>query len=423
MEHRSRLASSWGADHSTLALVLAGGHGKRLRGLTEWRAKPAVPFGGHYRTVDFTLSNCLNSGIRRVALLTQYKSQSLIRHIHHSWGFLRRELDEFIEIWPAQQRLGERWYSGTVDAVHQNRDLIEALDPEVVLVLAGDHVYSMDYSRLLEQHAAKRADLTVACVEVPIGDGSNFGIVGADRDGRVRSFVEKPEHPSPAPGKYEVALASMGVYVFDRSFLFECMDRDAADDRSTHDFGYSLLPSALESARVFAHDFRDARNPALPGYWRDVGTVESYWQAHMDLLDEPPKLDLYDESWPIRTERSVQPPARIAGRVRVSSAILAPGCVVCGDVYRSVVSTGASIGGHSRVSESVLLPGCSIGKNCVIDRVIVDSGCEIPDNTVIGSTVVGDSEGAYFLSPSGVVLVPRGRVVPHRRMAAARMVA
>jgi glucose-1-phosphate adenylyltransferase len=423
MEQFSRIASSKGANAATLALVLAGGSGKRLRGLTEWRAKPAVPFGGHYRTVDFTLSNCLNSGVRQIALLTQYKSQSLIRHIHHSWGFLRRELDEFIEIWPAQQRLGERWYAGTVDAVYQNRDLIEALDPDLILVLAGDHIYSMDYSRMIAEHIAHRADVTVGCVEVPAAEVHGFGILGVDRDARIRSFVEKPDRPPPSAVRHDVALASMGIYVFDRSFLFERMERDAADERSRHDFGYSLIPAAIGTARAFAYDFRDARDPELPGYWRDVGTVDSYWRAHMDLLEEPPRLDLYDASWPIWTERSGHAPARVASRVRVSSAILAPGCVVSGDVYRSVVSTGCRIGARSRISECVLLPGCSIGQNCVLDRVIVDCNCEIPDNSVIGGSLVEGTDSGYFLSPAGVVLVPHGGPTPRHRTAAARMVA
>jgi glucose-1-phosphate adenylyltransferase len=423
MEQFSRIVSGKGANCATLALVLAGGSGKRLRGLTEWRAKPAVPFGGHYRTVDFTLSNCLNSGVRQIALLTQYKSQSLIRHIHHSWGFLRRELDEFIEIWPAQQRLGERWYAGTVDAVYQNRDLIEALDPDLILVLAGDHVYSMDYSKMIEQHLANRAHVTVGCVEVPLAEARSFGILGVDRDARIRSFIEKPDRPLPPSGKRDVALASMGIYVFDRSFLFERMERDAADERSCHDFGYSLIPGAIVTARAFAYEFRDSRDPRMPGYWRDVGTVDNYWRAHMDLLEEPPKLDLYDESWPIWTERSGYAPARVASRVRVSSAILAPGCVVSGDVYRSVVSTGCRIGARSRISECVLLPGSSVGKNCVLDRVIVDSQCEIPDNTVIGGTLLDGSGAGYYLSPSSVVLVPHSGRAPRPGTAAARLVA
>ncbi len=423
MEQASRAATDRAREGDTLALVLAGGSGTRLRGLTEWRAKPAVPFAGHYRTVDFTLSNCVNSGLRRIALLTQYKSQSLIRHIQRSWGILHRELGEFVEIWPAQQRLGERWYAGTVDALYQNRDLIEALAPDHVLVLAGDHVYAMDYSRMIAQHIANRADLTVGCVEVPVEDAQGFGIVGIDRDGRVRSFVEKPERPAPAPGRRDVTLASMGIYVFERDFLFEQMERDADDADSTHDFGYSLLPSAIPSGRVFAYSFRDPRDPRLPGYWRNVGTVDTYWQAHMELLEEPARLDLHDEAWPIRGERDGLPPARITGPVRIGASILAPGAVVAGNVYRSIVSSGCRIGAHSRINECVLLPGCSVGRNCSLDRVVLDSGCIVPDNSVIGANLLDAAETKYHLSRRGIVLVPNEAAVAGRTTAAARKVA
>src|SRR5690606_27676021 len=337
-----------------LALILAGGNGTRLMGLTEWRAKPAVPFGGHYRTVDFTLSNCINSDIRRIALLTQYKSQSLIRHVERGWGFLRRELGEFIELWPAQQRCGERWYSGTVDAVHQNRDLIEAIDPKYVMVLAGDHVYAMDYSRMLDAHIEHGADITVGCVEVPLSEAHSFGIVGVDRNLRVRSFVEKPDRPEPSPESRD-ALASMGIYVFDRETLFERLDSDGADPCSAHDFGYSVLPNAIGEAHVFAYLFRTPDGKTR-GYWRDVGTVDSYWAAHMDLLDDSgPKLDLFDASWPIWTHVERCAPARISHSVRVSASIVGQGATIAGNVYHSVVSTGCEIGAHSHIKDSVLL--------------------------------------------------------------------
>ena len=392
-----------------LALILAGGTGTRLKGLTEWRAKPAVPFGGHYRTVDFTLSNCINSDIRRIALLTQYKSQSLIRHVQGAWSFLRPELGEFIEIWPAQQRAGERWYTGTVDAVHQNRDLIEALDPEHVLVLAGDHVYAMDYSLMLAEHAANRAEITVGCVEVPVHEAQSLGIVGVDRGGRVRSFVEKPERPLPSPGRCNVTLASMGIYVFNRAALFERLERDAADPDSSHDFGYSVLPTAISSARVFAYIFRNRENGG-PAYRRDVGTVDSYWSAHMDLLDDPPKIDLLDASWPIWTHNERCAPARISSSVRVSASIIGQGSNVAGDIYHSVVSTDCHVGAHSRIKDCVLLPNVRIGRNCSLDRVVVDSRCVIPDNTVVGGDLFEEC-AAYErdVSSRGVVLVTRRR--------------
>src|SRR5690606_32902331 len=267
MENSSRSASRRETSR-TLALILAGGNGTRLKGLTEWRAKPAVPFGGHHRAIDFTLSNCINSDIRRIALLTQYKSQSLIRHVQQGWDFLRRELGEFIEIWPAQQRCGERWYMGAVDPGHQHRDLIGALDPDHVLVLARDHGSSIDYSRMLEAHVAARAEITVGCVEVPIDEARRtYGIIGMDRDGRVRSFDEKPDRPQPTPGRSDMTLASMGIYVFERDTLFELLEDDAADPDSAHDFGYSLLPKSISTARVHGYPFR-ARNGTGPGYWR-----------------------------------------------------------------------------------------------------------------------------------------------------------
>lgn len=420
MESSSRSASRRGSN--TLALILAGGCGSRLKGLTEWRAKPAVPFGGHHRTIDFTLSNCINSDIRRVALLTQYKSQSLIRHVQQGWAFARREFGEFIEIWPAQQRRGERWYSGTVDAVHQNRDLIESLDPDYVLVLAGDHVYSMDYSRMIEAHAHNRADISVGCIEVPIDEARRtYGIVGMDRDGRVRSFVEKPDRPQPSPGRPDVTLASMGIYVFSREALFEHLDEDAADPDSAHDFGYSLLPKAISSSRVFGYPFR-ARGGTGPGYWRDVGTVDAYWSAHMDLLrDDGPKVDLFDPAWPIWTHVDRCAPARISHSVRVSASIVGQGSIIAGDVHHSIVSAGCEIGAHSRIRNSVLLPNVKVGRNCVLDRVVVDSRCTIPDNTVIGADLFEDSGRCdRYVSPGGIVLVT-ARAAPSEETAARKV--
>lgn len=392
---------------SALALILAGGTGSRMKGLTQSRAKPAVPFGGHYRTIDFTLSNCINSDLRRIALLTQYKSQSLIRHIQQGWSFLRRDLGEFIEVWPAQQRCGERWYAGTVDAVHQNRDLIEALNPEHVLVLAGDHVYAMDYSLMLQAHAESGAEITVGCVEVPVEQAGSFGIVGTDRDFRVRSFVEKPEHPPQSRGRQGMTLASMGIYVFNRQTLFEWMERDAADPSSSHDFGYSVLPEAISSARVFAYVFRD-REHGGPAYWRDVGTVDSYWSAHMELLEDGPGIALADPSWPVWTHTEKCAPARISSAVRVSASIIGQGSDIAGDVHRSVVSTNCRVGAHSRLRDCVLLPDVTVGRNCSLERVVVDSRCVIPDNTVIGSELFEDGgPNELYVSPGGVVLVTR----------------
>lgn len=389
--------------NGTLALVLAGGNGSRLHGLTESRAKPAVPFGGHCRTVDFTLSNCVNSGIRRIAVLTQYKSQSLIRHIHQGWRFCRPELGEFLEIWPAQQRCGKRWYTGTADAVHQNRDLIAELDPDHVLVLAGDHVYAMDYGRMLESHRSKRADITIACVEVPLAEASAYGIVEQDESRRVLTFLEKPEHPTPIPGKPGLASASMGIYLFNRELLFDCLEKDAANPHSANDFGRSILPRALQEAQVYAHEFRDART-GTPMYWRDVGTIDGYWQAHMDLISDPPAFDLFDEEWPIWTHEPQGYPTRIANAVRVDASVLGRSCHIDGDISSSVLSANCRVDRGSKIKESVLLPNVRVGRSCWLDRVIVDSNCVIPDNTIITPAEL-PFECGYHVSRGGVVLL------------------
>jgi glucose-1-phosphate adenylyltransferase len=401
--------------------VLAGGTGTRLCALTDARAKPAVPFGGHYRTVDFTLSNCVNSGIRRIALLTQYKSQSLIRHAQRGWGFLRSELGELLEVWPAQQRQGERWYIGTVDAVHQNQDLIGALNPEYVLVLAGDHVYSMDYSLMLDQHAADGADLTVGCVHVPASECQAYGVVELDERRRLHTFVEKPDRPQPSQGQRATVLASMGIYVFSRDYLFECLNEDANDPDSVHDFGYSILPRSIGRGRVHGYVFRDGKRSA-PGYWRDVGTVDTYWAAHMDLLCDPPKLDLYDSSWPIWTHEMPAAPAQVGGTANISASILGRGCRVSGDLTRSVVSAGCVVGAHSRIESSVLLPNVRIGERCSLNRVIVDSDCTIPDDTVIGASVL-DDDSDHYVSPRGVVLVSSAQIAGEESSSAKRKVA
>jgi glucose-1-phosphate adenylyltransferase len=384
--------------HDTLALVLAGGSGTRLRELTSHRAKPAVPFGGHYRIVDFTLSNCVNSGIENVALLTQYKAQSLIRHVQRQWHAAGPGLADPIEIWPAQQRRGERWYAGTADAVHQNKDLIAALSPEYVLIVAGDHVYAMDYLPLLEAHVGRGADVTISCVEVPVGEAHAFGIVDVDAERRLRTFAEKPKRP-PA-GRRGVALASMGIYVFSTGFLFDCLEADARDPASRRDFGYSILPRIAGSAGVYAYVFGAGGERA---YWRDVGTVDSYWAAHMDLLAERPGLELDDRRWPLRGGAAAAPPAKLAPTATVAAAMISAGCVVEGHVYRSVVSTGCRIGAGSAIRDSVLLPHVSVGRNCVLERVIVDGRFRIPDGTVIDGGLL--DTGAYERTPGGVVLV------------------
>src|SRR3990172_7521318 len=297
----------------TLALVLAGGRGSRLQELTQRRAKPAVPFGGNYRIIDFTLSNCVNSGLRRIGVLTQYKAHDLIHHVRRAWGFLRPELDEFVELLPAQQRTaGESWYKGTADAVYQNLDIVRRHRPALILVLAGDHVYKMDYAKLLAWHVERAADATVACIEVPLHAAPAFGVMEIDRDHRVVGFLEKPEQPPCMPASPDRALASMGIYVFNAEFLYGLLDRDAGRQESRHDFGGDLLPNLVPRHRVFAYPFRQACvGGASAPYWRDVGTLDAYWAANLDLTDPVPGLDLYDPGWPICTDRRPRPPAEI----------------------------------------------------------------------------------------------------------------
>ncbi|MFM7272628.1 MAG: glucose-1-phosphate adenylyltransferase, partial [Gammaproteobacteria bacterium] len=324
----------------TLALVLAGGRGSRLKQLTDWRAKPAVPFGGKFRIVDFPLSNCINSGIRRIAVLTQYKSHSLLRHLQHGWSFLRAELGEFVELLPAQQRIETSWYEGTANAVLQNFDIIRHHDPAWVLILAGDHVYKMDYGTMLAAHVESGADVTVGCIEVPLAEASAFGVMAVDQDMRITEFAEKPEHPKPMPGKPEVALASMGIYVFSRQALFEELQRDNADPASSHDFGKDVIPAMLGRLRIHAFPFRDPQR-GEQAYWRDVGTVDSFWEANRELIGITPDLDLYDRSWPIWTWQEQAPPAKFVfddeGRRGMAvDSMVSGGCIISGaQVFRS----------------------------------------------------------------------------------------
>ena len=371
----------------TIALILAGGNGTRLGELTRWQCKPAISFGGHFRNIDFTLSNCVNSGVRRVAVLTQYKAQSLINHIGAGWGFLARPLGEFIDVWPAQQRLHTSWYVGTADAVHQNLDLLATLGSRYTLVLAGDHVYKMNYRVLLEQHAQSGADVTVACVPVPVEESASFGVLGVDERRRVCSFIEKPQHSSLGLTGQRTVLASMGVYVFNTEYLERQLRRDAQDTTSAHDFGRDILPRAVREDHVAAFAFVDANGE--PGYWRDVGTLEAYWQAHMELLAATPPIELYDPTWPIITLPEQLPPARLvyaAGRHGfVANSLLAGGVVVRGaTVTNSVLAGNVQVAEGTLLDESVVLPGARIGANCKLRRVIVDAGVVIPDGVTVG---------------------------------------
>jgi glucose-1-phosphate adenylyltransferase len=392
---------------------MAGGSGSRLGELTRWHAKPALPFGGQYRNIDFPLSNCINSGIRRITLLTQYKAHSLIQHVQLGWSFLRPDMGEFVELWPAQQRRGEGWYAGTADAVYQNIDLIAAYAPEYVLVLAGDHVYKMDYAAMLEAHASSGADVTVGCVEVPVEEASSFGVMATDAAGWVRRFDEKPARPAPLPHDPRLALASMGIYVFGRRFLIDSLEADARNPRSNRDFGRDVLPSLIGRQRVLAHALGGRGGKA---YWRDVGTVDSYWQANMELLADEPPLDLHDRSWPIRTHHPQCPPPRFLGEGSALRSIVCGGCDVAGRVERSVLGNDCRVGRGSVVEETVVFPDVVIGRDCRIRRAIIDSGCVVPDNTVIGDDLL-DAAGCYEVSPRGVMLVTAsmlGRLLEQR---------
>ena len=368
-----------------VALILAGGNGTRLGELTRWQCKPALSFAGHYRNIDFTLSNCVHSSVRRVAVLTQYKSHTLIKHLTRGWNHLSARLGEFIEVWPAQQRLSTAWYAGTADAVYQNLDVLSAYGRKYTLVLAGDHIYQMDYRALLARHAASGAAVTVACVPVALEEAGSFGVVGAD-GGRVRSFIEKP-----APGALDTAadhvLASMGVYVFDTDFLSDRLLRDACNAESSHDFGRDILPVAVHHDHVAVFAFTD--DAGRPRYWRDVGTLDAYWRAHMELLAEEPALDLNDPRWPVLTYAEPLPPARLLGggrrRPSVSNSLLSAGVVVRGaSVERCVLSTGVTIEADCVLEEAVVLPGARIAPGCRLRRVIIDAESCVPEGTVIG---------------------------------------
>jgi glucose-1-phosphate adenylyltransferase len=411
---------------STVAMILAGGRGVRLGALTDWRAKPAVPFGGKFRIIDFALSNCVNSGVRRIGVLTQYKAQSLIRHVQNGWGFLDGRLGEFVELMPAQQRVWTEWYRGTADAVYQNLDILRRQDPRYVLVLAGDHVYKMDYSKLLADHVRRGADMTVPCVEVPLGQASAFGVMTIDEERRVRSFAEKPAHPSPMPGRADAALASMGIYVFNAPFLYEALARDADDPGSSHDFGKDVIPRLIASGcRVFAHRFADSCVNMSEGrpYWRDVGTVDAYWEANMELVKVTPDLNLYDKDWPIWTWQVQLPPAKFVfddddRRGMAVDSMVSGGCVISGSgLRRSLLFSDVHVHSYCTIEDAVVLPNVDIGRHCVLKRVVIDRYCRIPPGTEIGVDPAEDRKRFHVTEKGIVLVVPEmlGQRVHHAR--------
>jgi glucose-1-phosphate adenylyltransferase len=397
-----------------MAYVLAGGRGSRLLELTDWRAKPAVFFGGTSRIIDFALSNALNSGIRRIGVATQYKAHSLIRHLQRGRNFFRAERNESFDILPASQRVsGGAWYAGTADAVYQNIDIIESYAPRYIVILAGDHVYKMDYEPMLVQHVEQKADVTIACFALPVGEASGFGIMHVDEYDRILSFVEKPEHPPSMPGNPGMALASMGIYVFDTGFLIEQLRRDAAEAESSHDFGKDLIPCIVRNGKAIAHHFARScvRNSGQGScYWRDVGTLDAYWAANMDLTDVVPQLDLYDRTWPIWTFAEINPPAKFVHdqhgrRGHAISSLVSGGCIVSGATVRhSLLFTRVHLRSYAQVDNAVILPEVEIGRGARLSRVIVDRGVRIPDGLVVGEDPQFDA-ARFRRTDAGVCLI------------------
>lgn len=400
----------------TIGLVLAGGRGSRLKALTDRRTKPAVYFGGKFRIIDFALSNCLNSGVRRIGVLTQYKSHSLLRHLQRGWSFLRNEFNEFIDLLPAQQRIDEdSWYLGTADAVYQNLDILRAHNPEYILILAGDHIYKMDYAELIADHVAQGKKCTVACIEVPIAEASAFGVMAIDPMRQIVEFVEKPANPPAMPGKPEVSLASMGIYVFDAPALFAALEQDAATPGSSRDFGKDVIPAMVAEGQAVAHPFGMScvkSSPEAPAYWRDVGTVEAYWAANLDLTNTIPELDMYDRDWPIWTYQEQLPPAKFVfnddGRRGMAvDSLVSGGCIISGgSVNRSVLFSKVHIHSYAEVDEAVLLPEVDVGRGCKLRKVVIDNGCVIPPGMQIGYDAAEDAK-RFYRSEGGVVLVTR----------------
>jgi len=414
MTTRSEWVEQLRLPKKCFAMVLAGGRGSRLKQLTERRAKPAVYFGGKFRIVDFTLSNCLNSGIRRIGMATQYKSHSLLRHLQRGWSFMKSELNEHIDLMPAQQRISEEaWYRGTADAVFQNLDIIQANNPEYILVLAGDHVYKMDYSILLADHVEKGAQCTVACTEVPVKDAHGFGVMAVDPSSRITGFVEKPARPPTLPGKPEVALASMGVYIFNAGYLYETLAADLADSTSSHDFGKDIIPRAVREGVAAAHPFEAScvtTDRSSKPYWRDVGTIDAYWEANIDLTAVQPTLDMYDTKWPIWTYQEQLPPAKFVfnrddRRGMAVDSLVSGGCIVSGShVDRSLLFSSCRINSYCSLREAVLLPSVTVGRHCRLTRVVIDRGCTIPAGMVIGEDAVEDAK-RFERTEGGVTLV------------------
>ena len=404
---------------NTVALILAGGRGSRLKDLTDRRAKPAVPFGGKFRIIDFPLSNCINSGIRRVGVITQYKSHSLIRHIQRGWSFLNGEFNEYIELLPAsQQNNTEEWYKGTADAVHQNVDILKSSNAQYVVILAGDHIYKMDYGQMLATHAKNNADMTIACLNVPLEEAKGFGVMAVDDEDRIIEFSEKPEKPKHMPGDKTQALASMGIYIFNAQFLYEELARDAADPNSTKDFGGDIIPYLITRARVYAHRFTESCVGAKNGfyYWRDVGTVDAYWEANMELTRVTPELNMYDNNWPIWTYQEQVPPAKFVfndeGRTgKATDSIVSGGCLISGScVTSSVLFSNVRVHSYCDIEGAVLLPNVVVHRHAKLKNVVVDKGVEISEGIEIGFDLKADKK-RFYVSEKGTVLVTKSMLL------------
>tara|TARA_R110002111_G_scaffold247140_3_gene310106 strand:+ start:47052 stop:48287 length:1236 start_codon:yes stop_codon:yes gene_type:complete len=399
---------------NVLALVLAGGKGSRLEPLTRDRAKPAVPFGGGYRIIDFTLSNCLNSGLRRILILTQYKAASLDRHINLGWRFLCRELNEFVDVLPPQQRIDEQWYQGTADAVYQNIYTIERARSDYVLILSGDHIYKMDYSKLIRDHKESGADATIGCIPVDRSEANQFGVMGVDENLRVVKFEEKPSNPPPMPNHPDKSLASMGIYVFNTNFLFERLCYDATQLDSSHDFGKNIIPSIIDDHLIRAYPFQD-KNTGDGYYWRDVGTIDSYYEANMDLVSVHPQLNLYDQTWPIRSYQPPDPPPKFVfaqsegAMPRVGQAVdstVCPGSIISGGrVSQSIISSNVRVNSWAEVDNSILFSGVNVGRHAKIRNAIIDKGVTIPKNCEIGYDLDKDRRRGFTVSESGIVVI------------------
>ncbi|HOW50049.1 MAG TPA: glucose-1-phosphate adenylyltransferase [Rubrivivax sp.] len=412
------LAQTLDLPKRAVALVLAGGRGSRLHNLTDTRAKPAVYFGGKFRIIDFALSNCLNSGIRRIGVITQYKSHSLLRHLQRGWAFMKTEMNEFVDLLPAQQRIDEEsWYRGTADAVSQNQDILDSYGADYVVVLAGDHVYKMNYALMLADHVALGRPCTVGCIEVPRGEASAFGVMAIDGQRRIVDFVEKPVDPPAMPGRPDHALASMGIYVFDAAFLYEELRRDMADPNSSHDFGKDIIPRIVREGNADAHPFSISCVGTEEGrddYWRDVGTIDAYWDANIDLTATHPQLNLYDRRWPILTYQPQLPPGKFVHnqddrRGLAIESLVSGGCIVSGQLFRTLLFSSVRVHSYSRVEWSVLLPHVQVGRGVRLHRAVVDRGVELPDGLVVGEDAAADAR-RFFRTSNGVTLITQAMI-------------